>query len=232
MAFIHFGRERKGIDMINKEDVKNEINNQILMEEKNKIENWNKMQQLQSILFENSRLIMEERFEREQKRREFEAIVKADEEKKELAEKALKMQDDKYEALRKNKENKEKLQKQLVECSKSLRDIQQSVKDTYMFTPCKQMCELLINIRNNVYHSISDIQEDFEDVLYAFGINEFKPSIGEMFDAKYHNQVYSNVPDARGKCITRVYSSGFEMDGEIIVKACVSVEEIIGGNYE
>ena len=61
-------------------------------------------------------------------------------------------------------------------------------------------------------------------MVEAFGINEFKPAVGEPFDAKYHDQVYSDRQDARGREIEQVYASGFEVDGEVIVKAQVRVK--------
>lgn len=121
-------------------------------------------------------------------------------------------------------ESKQQIQQELLECSKTIRNIQRTIKETYQFKPCGQLCEVLINIRQNVYKKAEDIQEDLEYVIEAFGIDEFVPKSGDIFEAKCHDQVYSNVQDARGKEIEQVYSSGFKMDGEVIVKAQVSVK--------
>lgn len=122
-------------------------------------------------------------------------------------------------------EDKKQIQHELMECSRTIRDIQSTIKETYQFKPCRQLCELLINIRQNVYTKIEDVQEDLGYVLEGFGIVEFTPQMGDVFEAKCHDQVYSNVQDARGKEIERVYSSGFRMDGDVIMKAQVSVKQ-------
>lgn len=122
-------------------------------------------------------------------------------------------------------EDKKQIQHELMECSRAIRDIQSAIKETYQFKPCRQLCELLVNIRQNVYTRIEDIQEDLGYVLEGFGIDEFTPQRGDVFEAKCHDQVYSNVQDARGREIERVYSSGFKMDGDVIMKAQVSVKQ-------
>ena len=126
-------------------------------------------------------------------------------------------------------EDRQQIQRELLECSKTIRDIQRAIKETYQFNPCRQLCEVLVNIRQKVYRKVEDIQEDLAYVIEAFGIDEFAPETGDFFEAKYHDQVISNVQDARGKEINRVYSSGFKMDGEVIVKAQVSVKERVHG---
>lgn len=126
-------------------------------------------------------------------------------------------------------ERKRQIQQELQECSKAIRDIQRAIKETYQFKPCRQLCEVLVNIRQNVYKKAEDIQEDLEYVIEAFGIEEFVSKTGDIFEAKCHDQVYSNIQDARGKEIDRVYSSGFRMDGEVIMKAQVSVKQQVHG---
>ena len=121
-------------------------------------------------------------------------------------------------------ESKQQIQQELLECSKTIRDIQRTIKETYQFKPCRQLCEVLINIRQNVYKRVEDVQEDLGYAIEAFGIDEFVPKTGDIFEAKCHDQVYSNVQDARGREIEKVYSSGFKMDGEVILKAQVSVK--------
>lgn len=134
--------------------------------------------------------------------------------------------------IQKEDENKKQIQKELAECSKTIRKIQQIIKETYQFEPCHQLCELLVNIRQKVYKEMESIQEDLGCIVETFGIKEYDAVPGNDFDAKYHEQVYSNILDVKGKKIKQVFSSGFEMDGEIIMKAQVSIEEPeIGGAH-
>lgn len=120
--------------------------------------------------------------------------------------------------------SKKQLQQELMECSKNIRDMQRVIKELYQFKPCRQLCQLLVNIRQNVFNDMDEIQEDLAYVAEAFGVREFQPKAAESFDPKCHEQVRSNVLDARGKEIDKVYSSGFEVDGEVIVKAQVSIK--------
>lgn len=126
---------------------------------------------------------------------------------------------------RKEDENKKQIQKELAECSKAIRKMQQMIKETYQFEPCQQLCELLVNIRQKVYMETESIQEDLGCIIETFGIREYKAKPGDDFDAKYHEQVYGNLLDVKGKKIKQVFSSGFEMNGEIIMKAQVSIGE-------
>lgn len=121
-------------------------------------------------------------------------------------------------------ESKKQLQQELVECSKSIRDMQRVIKELYQFKPCRQLCELLVNIRQNVFQNIDEIQEDLSYVAEAFGICEFEPGVKDRFDPKCHEQVFSNIQDVRGREIEKVFSPGFEMDGEVIMKAQVSIK--------
>lgn len=125
----------------------------------------------------------------------------------------------------KENESKKQIQKELAECSKAIRKMQQMIKETYQFEPCQQLCELLVNIRQKVYTETESIQEDLGCIIETFGIKEYKAEPGDDFDAKYHEQVYGNLLDVKGKKIKQVFSSGFEMSGEIIMKAQVSIEE-------
>ena len=132
---------------------------------------------------------------------------------------------DKSTTMKENNKTKKQLQKDLAECSKIIHDIQHAVKEAYQFEPCRQLCELLVNLRQKVYLDLEDVKEDLAYVIEAFEINEFEPAVGETFQAKYHDQSHSRTGDARGRRINRIYASGFEKDGEVIVKAQVSVEE-------
>ena len=123
-----------------------------------------------------------------------------------------------------NNKGKKQLQQELMECSKNIRDMQRVIKELYQFKPCRQMCELLINIRQNVFQNTDEIQEDLGYVAEAFGIREFEPNVKDGFDPKCHEQVHSNIQDVRGREIEKVYSPGFEVDGEVIVKAQVSIK--------
>lgn len=122
-------------------------------------------------------------------------------------------------------DNKKKLQRELSECSKAIREMQYMIKEAYRFEPCRQLCELLVNIRQNVYSEMESIQEDMECVIEAFGIKEYHAVPGNVFDPKYHEQVYSSLRDVKDKKIKAVFSPGFEMDGEIVMKAQVSIDE-------
>ena len=198
------------------------------LEEQQRLEAQRKLEEQQRLEaqkeFEQQRLEAEER-----KKREFQALIREQENlwKEEVKENVPTVPGEKQNKLKKieaRTDSRKLLQQELSECSKSLRDMQRIIKETYQFEPCRQLCELLINIRQNVYQSIDDIQEDLEYVIEAFGINELVPVAGEVFDAKYHTQVYSEMKDARGKEIEKVHAVGFELDGEIIVKAQVSIK--------
>lgn len=125
---------------------------------------------------------------------------------------------------KKTDESKKQLQAELVECSKTIREMQRMIKELYQFEPCRQLCELEVNIQQGVYHNISDIEEELEYILEEFGITVFEVQSGDSFDARYHEQVYSNEKDARGRRIDEVYSKGYTVDGEVILKAQVSVK--------
>lgn len=172
--------------------------------------------------------------EEEKRRREFETLIKQQEvmemqkriiNSEILAENSIQKSHDRLKKIKENNNNRSRLQEELMECSRIIRDIQKDIKEMYQFEPCRQLCEVLVNIRQNVYQNMGDIQEDIGYVIEGFGISEFSPKQGELFDAKYHKQVYSELQDARGKEINCVYASGFEMDGEVIVKAQVSVKD-------
>lgn len=120
---------------------------------------------------------------------------------------------------------KKQLQEELNECSKKIREMQQTIKILYQFEPCRELCELSINMKQGVYQTVEEIREDLECVIEAFDIKRYEVQSGEIFDVKYHEQVYSNVQDARGREIDKVYSNGYSIDGEIICKAQVSVKQ-------
>lgn len=115
------------------------------------------------------------------------------------------------------------LQQELAESSRRLREIQNLIKESYQFEPCRQLCEVILAIRQKVYQSEADIQEDLGYVAEAFGITEFQAFPGDSFDPRYHEQVHSDFMDARGREIAQVYTAGFQMDSEILIKARVSV---------
>lgn len=161
------------------------------------------------------------------KKVEFETMVKphqSDETRQVISGEAMQKACRKPVANEKFNESRQQIQQELAECSKTIRDIQRTIKETYQFKPCRQLCEMLVNIRQNVYKKVEDIQEDLAYVIEAFGIEEYMPKVGDVFEAKCHDQVYSDVLDARGRQIEQVYSEGFKMDGEIILKAQVSVK--------
>lgn len=122
-------------------------------------------------------------------------------------------------------DNKKKIQRELSECSKAIREIQHMIKEAYQFEPCRQLCELLVNIRQKVYTEVESIQEDMICVIEAFGIKEYGAASGDAFDPKYHEQIHSSVTDVKGKKVKEIFSMGFEMDGEVIMKAQVSIGE-------
>ena len=121
-------------------------------------------------------------------------------------------------------ERKKQMQAELAECSRRIREMQKDMKELYHFEPCRQLCELEVNLEQGVYHDISHIKEDLEYIMEEFGISEFEVQPGMPFDARYHTQVDSQVKDARGRKIDKVHSKGFQVDGEVIWKAHVSVQ--------
>lgn len=125
---------------------------------------------------------------------------------------------------RTNRESRKKIQADLAEISKSIRETQRAIKEMYQFEPCRQLCELAVDIRQNVYKNVEEVQEELEYIIEAFGIRQFEAIAGDSFDAKYHDQVYSNVSDARGREIAFVYSPGYIVDNEVILKAQVCVK--------
>lgn len=168
----------------------------------------------------------------EQKRAEFKAMVENHEKRQQLSQEvkpavsvdALRPQYNNLDIIQKNKESKKKIQMELAEISKTIRETQQTIKEIYQFEPCRQLCDLAINLHQRVYRSVEEVQEDLDYVIEAFGISKFETVPDEIFDAKYHDQVVSNFYDARGRKIDQVYSPGFQIDGEILVKAQVSVK--------
>lgn len=168
----------------------------------------------------------------EQKKAEFQTMVENHEKNQQQLQEtrqkilldAIKRRYNNLDVIQENRESKKKIQMELAEISKVIRETQQSIKEAYQFEPCRQLCDLAINIQQKVYNNIEEIQEDLGYVMEAFGISKFEAVSDEVFDAKYHDQVDSNFHDARGRKIDRVYSPGFEIDGEILVKAQVSVK--------
>lgn len=221
MVFYSFGKDKKNSGVIKANQIEqSKVSTQKFTEAK-----WQ---------IEQRELEYQKALEEEKKRREFQKLTKLQEEmdmEKEknvqqiLAENSTQKCYDRLKVKEENNRDRSRLQEELLECSKIIRDIQKDIKEMYQFEPCRQLCELLINIRQNVYQNLGDIQEDIGYVIEGFGISEFSPKQGELFDAKYHKQVYSELQDARGKEINCVYASGFEMDGEVIVKAQVSIKD-------
>ena len=168
----------------------------------------------------------------EQKKVEFQTMVENHEKKQQLIQEtrqkilldAIMRRYNNLDVIQENRESKKKIQMELAEISKVIRETQQSIKEVYQFEPCRQLCDLAINIQQKVYNNIEEIQEDLSYVIEAFGISKFEAVSDEIFDAKYHDQVGSDFYDARGRKIDRVYSPGFQIDGEILVKAQVSVK--------
>ncbi len=168
----------------------------------------------------------------EQKKAEFQTMVENHEKNQQLIQEtrqkilldAIMRRYNNLDVIQENRESKKKIQMELAEISKVIRETQQSIKEVYQFEPCRQLCDLAINIQQKVYSNIEEIQEDLSYVIEAFGISKFEAVSDEIFDAKYHDQVESDFYDARGRKIDRVYSPGFQIDGEILVKAQVSVK--------
>lgn len=110
------------------------------------------------------------------------------------------------------------------ECMKAMRDIQKQIRETYEFEPCRRLCELARNIQQGAYINMDDVSEDLGYIMEMFGIISFDACQGENFDAKKHEQVKTHFADARERKIEKQYSPGYEKDGEIIMKAQVSVQ--------
>jgi len=74
---------------------------------------------------------------------------------------------------------------------------------------------------------IENIYEKLKSIMIQNGMSEIKPAIGEIFDPKEHEAVYSERVDSPEKdnAVTSVVQSGFKLNDRVIRAAKVKVGE-------